>query len=41
LDTWTQVVAKVSVADIRQAFARHLQPDRMVTVVLGADNVAR
>jgi zinc protease len=41
LDTWTQAVAKVSAADIRQAFARHLQPERMVTVVLGASNTAR
>lgn len=35
LDTWTQQVDKVTVADIRAAFARKLQPDRMVTVVLG------
>jgi len=35
LDTWTQRVAAVSVADIRAAFARKLQPDKMVTVVLG------
>lgn len=41
LDTWTQAVAHVSVADVRAAFARHLQPDRMVTVVLGATKVAR
>lgn len=35
LDTWTQQVAKVTVADIRAAFARKLQPERMVTVVVG------
>ncbi len=35
LDSWTQQVGKVTVADIRAAFARKLQPDRMVTVVLG------
>ncbi|MDZ4075155.1 MAG: pitrilysin family protein [Hylemonella sp.] len=35
LDTWTQQVAKVTVADIRAAFARKLQPQRMVTVVVG------
>jgi len=35
LDTWTQQVEKVTVADIRTAFARKLQPDRMVTVVVG------
>ena len=36
LDTWTQVVEKVTVADIKAAFARKLQPEKMVTVVLGA-----
>jgi zinc protease len=36
LDRWTQQVAKVSVSDIREAFQRHLNPDRMVQVVLGA-----
>jgi zinc protease len=35
LDTWTQQVAKVTVADIKAAFARKLQPDTMVTVVVG------
>lgn len=35
LDTWTQQVKKVSVADIKAAFARKLQPQKMVTVVLG------
>jgi zinc protease len=37
LDTWTDQVQRVSVADIRRAFARVLQPDRMVTVVVGAE----
>ena len=36
LDTWTQQVQKLNVADIRAAFARKLQPEKMVTVVLGA-----
>lgn len=36
LETWTQQVAKVTVADIKAAFARKLQPERMVTVVVGA-----
>ena len=36
LDTWTQQVEKVTVADIQAAFARKLQPDKMVTVILGA-----
>jgi zinc protease len=40
LDTWTRQVEKVTAADIRAAFARKLQPDRMVTVVVGADVAA-
>lgn len=36
LDTWTQQVQKLTVAEIQGAFARTLQPERMVTVVLGA-----
>ncbi|MEO8117708.1 MAG: pitrilysin family protein [Rhodoferax sp.] len=36
LDTWTQQVEKVTAADIKAAFARKLQPQKMVTVVLGA-----
>jgi zinc protease len=36
LDTWTQQVEKVTTADIRAAFARKLQPGKMVTVILGA-----
>ena len=35
LDSWTQHVAKVTAADIKAAFARKLQPDKMVTVLLG------
>ena len=35
LDTWTSEVAKISLADIKAAFARKLQPDKMVTVVVG------
>ncbi|MCJ0762143.1 insulinase family protein [Variovorax sp. CYS-02] len=35
LDTWTQQVGQVSAAQIKAAFARKLQPERMVTVVLG------
>ena len=35
LDTWTKQVEKVTVSDIKAAFARKLQPDRMVTVVVG------
>jgi zinc protease len=35
LDTWTQQVEKVTAADVKAAFARKLQPQQMVTVVLG------
>ena len=38
LDSWTQQVDKVTVADVRNAFARKLQPEKMVTVVVGASN---
>ncbi len=41
LDTWTDKVAKVTIADIRAAFARKLSMDRMVTVVVGAEADAR
>jgi zinc protease len=37
LDTWTQRVQALTVADVQTAFARKLQPDTMATVVLGAD----
>ena len=36
LDTWTQQINRLTVADIRAAFGRKLQPEKMVTVVLGA-----
>ena len=36
LDTWTQAIDKVTVAQIQAAFGRTLQPEKMVTVVLGA-----
>ena len=35
LQTWTQAVQAVTTADIRRAFARVLQPARMVSVVVG------
>lgn len=35
LEHWTDRVAALSVADIRAAMQRKLQPDRMVTVVVG------
>jgi zinc protease len=37
LDTWTQQVEKLTLADIRAAFARKLQPGKMATVILGAE----
>ena len=32
---WTQIVYALTVADVRAAMARKLQPERMVTVVVG------
>lgn len=40
LDTWTRQVERVTAADIKAAFARKLQPDRMVTVVVGGASVS-
>lgn len=40
LDTWTKQVEKVTAADVKAAFARKLQPERMVTVVVGGDVTA-
>jgi zinc protease len=37
LDTWTDAVKRLTVADVRRAFARVVHPDTMATVVLGAD----
>lgn len=36
LDTWTANVQRVTAADVKAAFARKVQPARMVTVILGA-----
>ena len=36
LDKWTEKVEALTVADVRAAMARKLQPERMVTVVVGA-----
>ncbi|MCC6533244.1 MAG: insulinase family protein [Burkholderiales bacterium] len=35
LDEFVANIRKVTVADIKAAFARHVQPDRLVTVVVG------
>lgn len=40
LDTWTRQVEQVTAAQVRAAFARKLQPERMVTVVVGGDVAA-
>ena len=37
LETWPQRVEALTVADLRAAFARKLQPERMVSVVLGRE----
>jgi len=37
LDRWTAMVERVTVADVRTAFARALQPGRMVTVIVGGN----
>ncbi len=36
LDTWVARVQRITVADVKAAFARKLQPQRMVTVTVGA-----
>lgn len=36
LDTWTANVARVSIADIKAAFNRKIQLDKLITVVVGA-----
>jgi zinc protease len=38
LDHWTQAVEALTVADVRAAMARKLQPERMVTVVVGGSH---
>jgi zinc protease len=35
LDTWSQKVQALTVQDVSQAFARKVQPERLVTVVVG------
>jgi zinc protease len=36
LDDFVKSVERVTVADVRTAFARHIDPDKLVTVVVGA-----
>jgi zinc protease len=35
LDTWTQQIERVTAAQVQKAMGRVLQPERMVTVVVG------
>ena len=37
LDRYAENVEKVTVAEIKAAFARHVSPGRMVTVVVGGE----
>ena len=39
LDTWTDKVAKVTLADVKSAFRRKLAMDRMVTVIVGSEAI--
>jgi len=41
LDHWTDRVQALTVADVKAAIGRKLQPDRMVTVVVGATPAAK
>ena len=41
LDTWTQAVDKITLADIKAAFNRKLRADAMVTVVVGGAQAAK
>ncbi|MDP1643886.1 MAG: pitrilysin family protein [Thiobacillus sp.] len=38
LDTWVDKVSAVDVAAVKQAFARRIDPDKLVTVVVGTGN---
>ncbi len=41
LDTWTKAVEKISLADVKAAFGRKLQPGNMVTVVVGGADAVK
>ena len=40
LDDFVGNIERVTVADIRRAFAAHVDPDKLVTVVVGAEDAA-
>ena len=37
LDRYTENVEKVTAAEIRAAFARHVKPEHLMTVIVGGD----
>ena len=37
LDDWVRNIERVTLADIKRAFAAHVNPDKLVTVVVGAE----
>ncbi len=37
LDTWVDKVNAVDMATVKQAFARHIDPDKLVTVIVGGE----
>ena len=37
LDDFNKQIGKVTAAQVRDAFARRIKPDRMVTVIVGTD----
>jgi len=37
LDRYAERIEQVSVADVKAAFARHVSPDHLVTVVVGGE----
>jgi zinc protease len=41
LDTWTAKIAKVTAAEVKQAFNRRVAADKLTTVVVGADKVSQ
>jgi zinc protease len=41
LDRWTDQVERVSAPQIRDAFQRHVRPDRLITVVVGSGEAGK
>ena len=38
LDEFAKSVEKVTLADVKDAFKRHIDPEKMVTVIVGGDD---